>query len=70
MENIIIAYLLYKSAGLERQLVVVVDIRICFLRELDSTRAADVIDAPFLKNFMEYVTLFLPASCPNLPTFV
>lgn len=70
MQNIIIVYLLYKSAGLESQLIVVVDIRICLLRKLDSTRTADVIDAPFLKNFIELVTLFLPASCPNLSTFV
>lgn len=70
MENIIRGYLLYKSAGLERQLVVVVKIRIRFLRKLDSTRAADVIDTPFLKNVVECVTLFLPASCSNLPTFV
>lgn len=53
MENIIIVYLLYKSAGLESQLIVVVDIRVCLLRKLDSTRTADVIDAPFLKNFIE-----------------
>lgn len=55
---------------LERQLIVIVDVRELLLRQLHPTRTRDIVNASFLQQLIQLVTLIIEPSRPNLTTLI
>ena len=52
------------------QLIVIVDVRELFLRQLNSARTGHIVDTAFLKHLIKCVTFLVESCCLDLTTFI
>lgn len=64
------AYLLYQCVPLERQFIVIVEVRELLLRNLHSARAGNVVHTAFLEQVIQHVALIVESGSTNFAAVI